>query len=50
MMTTAELQIEWDIEYRQSLGMMCGTAEPTPEQDEAASLRATEHTMALMME
>ena len=31
-MTDAEWQAEWDYRYTERLGMICGAADPTPEQ------------------
>lgn len=38
---------DWQYFYEERLGIMCGTAEPTKEQDEAAKLWATEYVRSL---
>lgn len=39
-MTAEELQEEWDYRYHERIGIMCGTAEPTPEQEQLARQEA----------
>jgi hypothetical protein len=39
-MTQEELHQEWSYRYHERLAMLCGTAEPTPEQDSIARAEA----------
>ena len=39
-MTESELQAEWDYRYNERLGIMCGSDQPTKEQDAIARQEA----------